>query len=174
MQERILVPLDGSEAGESVLAKVEDLLLRATPKMDAEVTFLKVISKMNFNMLTEDEAAQLPQSAEEVSQLTQDAQSYLEKVAEGFKAKGIKVKTVVTFGNAANEIVRVARESKAHLIAMSNTNHSGIVHWAIGSTTDKVMRLEGKIPVMAVDASGKKTEKPTASLESLRSAVKKT
>jgi nucleotide-binding universal stress UspA family protein len=174
MQERILVPLDGSEAGEAVLPKVEDLVLRAIPKMDAEITLLKVISKMNFNMLTEDDAAQLPQSAEEVSQLTREAQGYLEKVAEGFKAKGINVKTMVTFGNAATEIVRVARESKAHLIAMSNTNRSGIIHWAIGSTTEKVMRLEGKIPVMAVNPSTKKSEKPASSLDSLRNAAKRT
>ena len=32
MEERILVPLDGSEVGEAVLPKLEDLVLKATPK----------------------------------------------------------------------------------------------------------------------------------------------
>jgi nucleotide-binding universal stress UspA family protein len=174
MEERILVPLDGSEAGEAVLPKVEDLVLRASPRMDAVITFLKVISKMNYNMLTDDEAAQLPQSDEEMTQSTKEAQSYLDKVAERFTSKGIKVKTLVTFGNAANEIVRAARDSKAHLIAMSAANHSGIVQWAIGSTTDRVMRLEGSIPIMTVNPSTKKGEKTASALDSLKKVMKPT
>ena len=173
MEERILIPLDGSEAGEVVLPKVEKLVLDATPRMDAEITLLKVLSKMNFNMLTDNEAAQLPRSEEEVKQLTGEGQSYLEKVAERFRSKGIKVKTMVTFGSAANEIVRVARESKVHLIAMSSANHSGLVQWAIGSTTDRVMRLEGSIPIMTISPS-KKGEKIAASLDSLKKATKTT
>ena len=60
MEERILVPLDGSDISEAVLPKIEDLVLKTTPRLDAEVTLLKVISKINYNMVTEDEAAQLP------------------------------------------------------------------------------------------------------------------
>jgi nucleotide-binding universal stress UspA family protein len=173
MEERILIPLDGSEAGEAVLPKVEDLVLRATPRMDAVITLLQVISKMNFNMLTDDEAAQLPMSDEEIDRLTTTAQSYLEKVAQRFESKGIKVKTLVTFGRMENEIVRVARDSKAHLIAMSEANHSGIVRWAIGSTTDRIMRLEGSIPIMAVNPSNKKSGK-AAPMDSLKKVTKPT
>ncbi len=49
MKERILVPLDGTEIGEAVLPKLEDLILKATPRMDVEVTLLHVISNLNFN-----------------------------------------------------------------------------------------------------------------------------
>jgi nucleotide-binding universal stress UspA family protein len=168
MEERILVPLDGSEVGEAVLPKLEDLLLRATPRMDAEVTLLRVISKMNYNMLTDDEAAQLPYSDEEMKQLTQQAQGYLDKVGEGLRNKGIRVKTVIVAGNIAKEIVKAARESKAHLIAMSTHDRSGIVKWAIGSVTDKVIRLEGEIPVMAVKPSGKKEKRPVPTMDSLQ------
>ena len=38
MEERILVPLNGTETGEAIISKLEDLVLRATPRMDAEVT----------------------------------------------------------------------------------------------------------------------------------------
>lgn len=172
MENRILVPLDGTATGEVVLTKLEDLILRSTPKMDAEVTLLKVLSKMNFNVLHENEAAQLPQSEEELSQLTQEAQSYLEKVADGLRGKGIKVNVMVTSGSAAEEIVKAAHAIQAHLIAMATHGRSGVVRWAIGSVTDKVIRLEGNIPVLAVKVTGNKEESSTITMESLKSLVK--
>jgi nucleotide-binding universal stress UspA family protein len=172
MEERILVPLDGSDTSEAVLPKIEDLVLRTTPRMDAEVTLLKVISKINYNMLTEDEGAQLPYSEEELSHFTQESQDYLEKVAEGLRSKGIRVKTLVSVGRAADEIVKAARQNKAHLIAMSTHGRSGIVRWAIGSVTDKVIRLEGSIPVLAVKASNKGDESQVLPMGSLQSLVK--
>jgi nucleotide-binding universal stress UspA family protein len=171
MEERILVPLDGSEVGEAIIPKLEDLVLRTTPKMDVEVTLLKVISKMNFNVLTEDEKAQLPVDEEDLVKLTKESQTYLETIAEGLRSKGITVKTMVTTGNAAKEIVKAGREINAHLIAMSTHGRSGVVRWAIGSVTDKVMRLEGKIPVLAVKASGKDAS-AVMPIESLQSLVK--
>lgn len=172
MEERILVPLDGSEISEAVLPKIEDLVLKTTPRLDAEVTLLKVISKINYNMVTEDEAAQLPYSEEDLIKLTRESQDYLEKVAEGLRSKGIRVKTMVSFGRAAEEIVKAARQIKAHLIAMSTHGRSGLVRWAIGSVTDKVIRLEGTIPVLAIKASGKKDESQVIPMESLQSLVK--
>jgi nucleotide-binding universal stress UspA family protein len=172
MEERILVPLDGSDISEAVLPKIEDLVLKTTPRLDAEVTLLKVISKINYNMVTEDEAAQLPYSEEDLIRLTRESQDYLEKVAEGLRSKGIRVKTMVSFGRAAEEIVKAARQIKAHLIAMSTHGRAGLVRWAIGSVTDKVIRLEGTIPVLAIKASGKKDESQVIPMESLQSLVK--
>jgi nucleotide-binding universal stress UspA family protein len=173
MEQKIVVPLDGSEIGEAVLPKVEDLILGSTPPMDAEVTLLRVISKINFNVLTEDDAAQLPYSESEVRELTRAATDYLEKVAAGLRGKGLKVKTSVTFGHAAEEIVTTAQEMKASLIAMSTHSRSNFVKWAIGSVTDKVLRLEGKIPVLAIRAQGKQ-ENPVIPMESLHSMMKHT
>jgi len=172
MEERILVPLDGTDVGEAVLPKLEDLIFKATPKMDVEVTLLKVVSKMNFNMLHEDEAAQLPIDDDEAKKLTEEAQLYLNSVAQKLQNKGLKVKTTIKFGNAAKEIVNTAREIKAHLIAMSTHGRSGVVRWAIGSVTENVMRLEGTIPVLAVKASGEKSGSPVLPLESLQSLMK--
>jgi nucleotide-binding universal stress UspA family protein len=172
MEERILVPLDGTPVGEAVLPKLEVLVLKAVPKLDAEVTLLKVISKMNFNMLHEDEAAQLPMDEKELKQLTEESQTYLDKIATDLKNKGFRVKTMIKTGNAAKEIVNAAHEIKAHIIAMSTHGRSGIVRWAIGSVTESVMRLEGNIPVLAVKASGDNTSSPVMPIESLQSLMK--
>jgi nucleotide-binding universal stress UspA family protein len=171
MEERILVPLDGSEVGEAIIPKMEDLVLRTTPKMDVEVTLLKVISKVNFNVLTEDERAQLPISEDDMEKLNRESLTYLEKVATELRGKGITVKTMVVIGNAAKEIVRAAHGIDAHLIAMSTHGRSGVVRWAIGSVTDKVIRLEGNIPVLAVKA-GKQEESSVLPMGSLQSLVK--
>jgi nucleotide-binding universal stress UspA family protein len=172
MEERILVALDGTEAGEAVLPKVDDLIFKAAPQMEAKITLLRVISKMNFNMLTDDDKAQLPIAEADAAALTKEAQDYLEKVAGGLRKKGIEVKTIVTFGHAAEEIVKAARDTKAHLIAMSAHSRPGFIRWAIGSVTDKVMRLEGNIPVLAVKPSDKNQTVPVQPLESLNRMVK--
>jgi nucleotide-binding universal stress UspA family protein len=172
MEERILVPLDGTAVGEAVLPKLEDLVLKTTPRLDAEVTILKVISKMNFNMLHEEEAAQLPRDEQELKQLTDESQTYLDSIAAGLTTKGFRVKTMIRHGNAAQEIVKAAHDIKAHIIAMSTHGRSGMVRWAIGSVTDTVMRLEGSIPVLAVKASGDKTSSPVMPIESLQSLMK--
>jgi nucleotide-binding universal stress UspA family protein len=172
MEERILVTLDGTEAGEAILPKVDDLIFKTTPRMEAKITLLRVISKMNYNMLTTDDKAQLPISDEDVAALTQEAQEYLDKVAIGLKKKGLEVKTLVTFGHAAEEIVKAARDTKAHLIAMSAHSRPGFIRWAIGSVTDQVMRLEGNIPVLAVKPANKNQAVPNQPLNSLKSMPK--
>jgi len=172
MQERILIPLDGTEAGEAILTKVDDLVFKTSPRMDVQITLLKVISRMNFNMLTDDDRAQLPISEEDSAKLTDEANNYLEKVASGLRNKGIDVKTKVAFGHAADEIVKTGREIKAHLIAMSAHSRPGFVRWAIGSVTDKVMRLEGDIPVLAVKPGDKNHPNIVQPLDSLKSMTK--
>lgn len=165
MKNRILVPLDGTEAGEAVLPKLEQLVLKTVPVPDVEVTLLKVIPMVNFNVLTENDAAQLPYTEGELKQLKGDAEGYLKTVGGGLTAKGIKVKTLVAVGHTAEEIVKAARDIDANLIAMATHGRNGFIRWAIGSTTDRVIRLEGKIPVMAIHAAKEKTGTPVIPVE---------
>jgi len=171
MKERILVPLNGTEVGEAVLPKVEDLIFKNHPGHDIEVTLLHVISRLNFNFLNDDEAAQLPYDNNEITRLTQEAQDYLEKIAVVLRNKGVSVKTMVSTGRAAEEIVKAAHAIDAHLIAMSTHNRSRILRLAIESVTDKVIRLEEKIPVLAVNVS-RQTEELTGQKGSLKNSRK--
>jgi len=172
MYERILVPLDGSEVGEAVLPKLEELVIRNVPKKEVEVTLLKVISQLNFNFLTDDKAAQLPYSEIELRQLKKEAQEYLEQVAGGLKSKGINVKIMVALGQPAEEIIKASHEINANLIAMSTHGRNGFVRWAVGSVTDKVIRLEGRIPVLAVRTSPQQEGIPVLPKGSLQSLMK--
>jgi nucleotide-binding universal stress UspA family protein len=100
-----------------------------------------------------------------------EAQTYLDKVAEPLRAKGFSVSTMVKTGTVAEEIVKAAREAEVNLIAMSTHSSNGIIRWAIGSVADKVIRLEGKIPVLAVRAN-EKEESSVLPMGSLQSLVK--
>ena len=53
---------------------------------------------------------------------------------------GISFNIRVETGNPAMEIIRVANEINANLIAMSTHGRSGITRWAFGSITDRVLR----------------------------------
>jgi nucleotide-binding universal stress UspA family protein len=172
MEERILVPLDGTEVGEAVLPKLETLVLKSVPGMEAEVTLLRVIPIVNYNVLTTDERAQLPYTESDQKELDKNAHDYLEKVAGKLRSRGFRVNTMVKTGPTAEEIVKAAHETDADLIAMSTHGRSGIIRWAIGSVTDKVIRLEGKIPVLALHATKDGEESPVLPLGSLQSLMK--
>ncbi len=75
---------------------------------------------------------------------------------QSINISGITMRTKVIFGNAAEEIVRVAGEEGANLIAMSTHGRSGIGRWVFGSITDKVLRHEESVPVLVVRAKKKK------------------
>jgi len=65
----------------------------------------------------------------------------LEQVAVEARAHGIKdTRTVFTEGDAAREIVRVAREEHCDLIVMGTHGRGGIRHLVLGSVAERVMR----------------------------------
>ena len=171
MNVKILVPMDGTAVGEAVLPKLENLVLQYVPNTEAEVILVRVISGVNFNVLTHDKRAQLPYTESDQKELNEQAINYLEEVAKKLRNKGFNVSTLVKTGTVAEEIVKAAHETNANLIAMSTHGRTGVVRWAIGSTADKVIRLEGKIPVFAVQAN-QKEESPVIPMGSLQSMVK--
>jgi nucleotide-binding universal stress UspA family protein len=169
MKVKILVPMDGTSVGEAVLPKLESLVLQNAPHTRTEVVLVRVISAVNFNVLTHDKRAQLPYTESDRKELSEQASDYLESIAKQLRGKGFTVGTMVKTGTVAEEIVSAAREIKANMIAMSTHGRTGFVRWAIGSTSDQIIRLEGKIPVLAVQANEKEQSSviPMGSLQSM-------
>jgi len=151
MYERILVPLDGSTVGEAALPYVESLASKLAPANRVEITLIQVISDLTFDFLTEQDAAQLPHPQNELEQIKSLSQAYLEKIADRLRSKGLEVKTMVTEGHAAEEILKASQQYNVDLIAMSTHGRSGLGRWAMGSITDKVLH-ESAIPVLTVRA----------------------
>ena len=115
---KILVPLDGSNAAEIVLPYAEEIAARA----GAEILLVSV-------------------SEHTVEERDTLYRSYLERIAEQVQRRlkerqdGVKVNSriEVLFGKPANEILRYADEAKASLISMASRGRSGQGPWLLGN-----------------------------------------
>jgi len=155
MHERILVPLDGSKVGESALLYVEELLPKLSPKVKVEVILLQVLRSVHPYVISGYEVPDFAYAEEEMEENRKRALDYLNKIGETLKSKGVTVTARVGVGGVAEEIVRVAEEINADLIAISTHGRSGLSRWAFGSVTDKLLRWGGRFPILAVRALGK-------------------
>ena len=152
MQERILVPLDGSRVSESVLPYVEDLVSKLSPGTKVEVTLLQVLSSYLPAYVAGEAVAHVQYTTEEIEESKEKAINYLSRTGERLRSKGATVSATVAFGDASEEIVKVAEEVGADVIAMSTHGRSGISRWALGSVAERVLRGGGKTPILIVRA----------------------
>jgi len=158
MYERILIPLDGSEVGESALPYVENLVSKLSPEVKVEVTLLQVLSPVQPYYVSGYEVPDIAYTEKQTEENKKKAIGYLNSTGEALRSKGVTVTAKVTVGGASEEIVKAAEEINADLIAMSTHGRSGLSRWVFGSVTDKVLRSGGKIPVLTVKAA-KEAEK---------------
>jgi nucleotide-binding universal stress UspA family protein len=135
---RILVPLDGSVLAEAILPQVTEL----ATLHGAEIILLRVALAHTFPG-TNQTVAQV--------QAIHAAEAYLGGVVEGLLTDGIKARTVVRYGHAADEILDQAEAGCADLIAMSTHGRSGVRRWMLGSVAEKVLRA-ATVPVLLVRA----------------------
>ena len=150
MYERMLVPLDGSKVGEAALPYVEELVSKLAPGQKVEVTLLQVITTLTHYVIAGEASARVPYTERELNLIKRQITGYLNKTAEGLKSKGAMVKCKVVIGSdAPEEIMKVAEETSANLIAMSTHGRSGLSRWAFGSVTEKVLRA-GLMPILTV------------------------
>jgi nucleotide-binding universal stress UspA family protein len=86
-----------------------------------------------------------------VDRLSAVAAEYLEQVAERLRQRSCSVATRVFVDGAADQIVRFAERSNAHLIAMGTRGVSGFDRLMLGSVADKVVRTAVQ-PVLVAPA----------------------
>ncbi len=139
MYKRILVAVEHSAADRTILTHVT-ALARLT---GAELLLVHVAdgwAARNFDRL------QLRESEE----MKADRQ-YLETLQEELSTLGLIVRTHLAMGDPSSELVRVAEEQGADLVAMSTHGHrflSDVIH---GATADRVRHLL-KVPVLLLRA----------------------
>jgi nucleotide-binding universal stress UspA family protein len=142
---KALVPLDGSKESEAIIPHVEEL----ASMLKAEVVLLHVMAPTYFVYSIPGETVQMPFTPEDMERFKAKADHYLETVIAALKNKGINARAEVAIGAAADEIIRLADEIQADIVAMSTHGRSGISRWAFGSTADKVLHAGNK-PVLLV------------------------
>jgi nucleotide-binding universal stress UspA family protein len=139
MYKRILIPLENSTADRAILHHIKPLA-----KMTGASLLLMHVADgwvaRNYEQL------QLAESEE-----MKTDRAYLESVAKTLRADGFEVSHVLAMGEPSDEIVKLSREHRVDLIAMSTHGHRFIGDMLYGNTADKVRHLVD-VPVLLLKA----------------------
>jgi nucleotide-binding universal stress UspA family protein len=143
----ILVPTDFSECGNYALSYAASL----ARLFGASILCVHVIEPMvptvGYSGMTEP----LP-LADISDQLEDSAERELPKLADCEECAGIEVEELIVHGEAASEIVRVAKEKAADLIVVSSHGRTGLGRILFGSTAEAIVR-HAPCPVLVVKPS---------------------
>jgi len=135
----LLIPLDGSELSEQIVAHAI-ALGRLT---DATYTLFQTIA-----IFTPDYGVGIyPPTDVDIAAWMKTAQQYLDRIATGMRAEGLQVQTEVFVGFAATSILDYARDHAVDLIAIETHGRSGVARLVLGSVADKIVRGAG-VPVL--------------------------
>ena len=147
----ILVCLDETELSESILPLAAEIAERFGSKI---VLLNVLIVSLYFKGVGKTEVV-IKQSAY-VSEREEKVDTYLERIAEPLRKRGLNVECVTIEGTVEDSIMTYARTYEVGLIAMASHGRSGLNRLVSGSATESVLRKSG-IPVLAV-CPGKTTK----------------
>ncbi len=147
MISKILVPTDGSKTAQKAARYAVDL----AKQLKASVILLSIIDERSF-------VAQTIAAANAPRHITQPLEEYLREAAKEYAGEirklceknGIQTKIVITTGHPAEEIVKEAEKSKAHLIVMGSHGRSALAAAMLGSVAYGVMHKQTTVPVLIV------------------------
>jgi nucleotide-binding universal stress UspA family protein len=145
---RLAVPLDGSSLAEDALPvavaisrrlQTPIVLLRAVNPADLLPPAVGIGEGIPFNMYDELEQEQ-----------EQDAESYLNTVAERLRQQGLPVVTNVLTGPPATAIKEATKPGD--VVVLCSHERSGLVRWLLGSVAEEIAH-EDESPVIFVPAA---------------------
>jgi nucleotide-binding universal stress UspA family protein len=145
---RILVPLDGSDQARQALP----LAIELATATHAELILLEAVASTietmtNFRPL----GRAISHHGEMLDLLHYQAICDLELQARPLRDDGLRVKTAVMNGPAAEVIVDEAALREVDLIVMATHGYSGLKRWALGSVAERVL-YTATMPVALVRA----------------------
>jgi nucleotide-binding universal stress UspA family protein len=142
MYKRLLIPLDGSERAEAILAHLTPFLAR----FNSELTVLVAVETPNVEQLD-----MFPKGAVDdmLAAAEGNAFDYAESVTNRLNQQGLQAHGTVRRGRPADVILDMAEEVDADLVAMSSHGYGGWKHLLHGSTAEQVLRAS-RAPVLVV------------------------
>jgi nucleotide-binding universal stress UspA family protein len=135
MYRHILIPVENSGADETILGHIKPLA-RMTGARLLLVHVADGWVARNFNQLELAESEEMKRD-----------RAYLEERQRELISEGFTCDAVLALGEPSDEIIKLAREKHADLIAMSTHGHRFISDILYGATADKV-RHEVDVPVL--------------------------
>jgi nucleotide-binding universal stress UspA family protein len=143
MFERILVYLDDSKIGNSILPLVSELAGR----FNSHVVLLNVIDVPGF--VAGSTALELEETKATRFQEQEESGDYLECVARSLEEKGLYVEIVTIQGPVEESILTYVQQFQIDLIALVTHSQSTIARFVLKDTTGLVIRKSG-IPVITL------------------------
>ena len=144
-----LVPLDRSAEAEKILGPLVDI----AKLTQAHVTLLHVIEPI-LGVTGAVPPYPLPVPAEAIESLRNDAQKYLDGIADRLRADGLGVSTKVIVGlGVAGTVLDQLEKEGIDFVAMTTHGARGFRRLLLGSVADKVVRGAGK-PVLVYRPAG--------------------
>ena len=142
---RILVPLDGSVAGEAALPFTEAL----AQTLGSEIILINAVEPIE--TWVDNGAGGVYEGMRKPEDDKTIPLAYLGNIQGRLREKGLKVEVVVQDGSPAELIVNYATSEGIDAIAMSTHGRSGVGRWFFGNVTEKVLQY-GKPAVFVVHA----------------------
>ena len=139
MYRKILVAVENSRTDATILAHIE-------PLARLHGSSLLLVHVADGWVARHREQLNLAESAE-----MRADRAYLEQVRARFAAAGIAADAVLSAGEPADQIVKLAADHQVDLIAMSTHGHRFLADFILGSTARKV-RHAVEIPVLLLRA----------------------
>ncbi len=149
---RILIATDGSpSAGEAV-----ELGLQLASEQDAEAIFVHVAP--SFDVVPVHAFGMSGVTAHE---LTTVDRAPLDAATDLAERKGVRARTELLSGDAADEIVALADSIDSDLIVIGSRGHGAVASALLGSVSRGVLH-EARRPVLVVPTSSTRTAEPVA------------
>lgn len=143
---KIVVGLDGTRVSMGVVESAAAL----AAAQGASVDVVNVVSMSGREKVTAEVAARNVNAAR-----------------KQIKARGVKARVKVLFGDPAEETLRHADEVGADLIAVTTRGRTGTARWLEGSVTESLLR-KGRRPLLVVRAEAKVTKASGAAAQRAR------
>lgn len=143
----ILLPTDFSDCGNYALSYAASLARTFGASIICVHVIEPMVPTVGYSGMTEP----LP-IADISDQLEDSAERELPKLAECEECAGLEIEEVIVHGEAAAEIVRVAKERQVDLIVVSSHGRKGLGRILFGSTAEAVVR-HAPCPVLVVKPS---------------------
>jgi len=140
----ILLPTDFSDCANYALSYAASLARTFGASIICVNVIEPIVPTVGYSGLTEP----LP-IADITEQLEDSAERELPKLAECDECAGLNIEELVVHGEAASEIVRVAREREIDLIVIASHGRTGLGRILFGSTAEAVVR-HASCPVLVV------------------------
>jgi nucleotide-binding universal stress UspA family protein len=141
----VFVPLDGSGLAEAICPVAIGLATR----LNLEVFLVRVYTSPAESSVIGDGVI-LDVAHRIRDRIREEVETYLDGKVQRFQADGLRrVSSLAIEGDAAGEIIDLARTTPNNLITMSTHGRSGVQRWVLGSVAEKVIHYSGD-PVLVV------------------------